>query len=75
MDHLQRRQQHLNAQNDNADVRHDRPIVLPSFHRNSLGKIQQHYQDAMTIVAKYGKPDLFITITCNPAWPEITNNL
>ena len=29
----------------------------------------------MTIAAKYGKPDLFITITCNPAWSEITNNL
>ena len=29
----------------------------------------------MIIVAKYGKPDLFITITCNPSWPEIMNNL
>ena len=31
--------------------------------------------DAMALVAKYGKPDLFITITCNPAWPEITRSL
>ena len=37
--------------------------------------MQQRYQDAMTIVAKHGKPDLFIIITCNPAWPEIMNNL
>ena len=75
MDHLERRQQRLNAQNGNADVRPGRPVVLPSTHRNSPRNMQQRYQDAMTIVAKYGKPGLFITITCNPAWPETTNNL
>ena len=75
MDHLERRQQRLNAQNGNPDIRPGRPIVLPSTHRNSSRNMQQRYQDAMTIVAKHGKPDLFITITCNPAWPEITNNL
>jgi len=37
--------------------------------------MQQNYQDAMAIVRKYGKPDLFITFTCNPNWPEITENL
>ncbi|SCZ95289.1 BZ3500_MvSof-1268-A1-R1_Chr11-2g03408 [Microbotryum saponariae] len=31
----------------------------------------QHYQDAMACVVKYGKPSLFITVTCNPEWPEI----
>ena len=33
------------------------------------------FQDAMAIVRKYGKPDLFITMTCNPQWPEITEAL
>ena len=28
-------------------------------------------QDAMTYVRKYGYPDLFITTTTNPNWPEI----
>ena len=37
--------------------------------------MQQNYQDAMCIVAKFGKPDLFVTFTCNPKWPEIVNNL
>ena len=27
--------------------------------------------DAMARVAKFGAPDLFITMTCNPKWPEI----
>jgi hypothetical protein len=31
----------------------------------------QWYQDAMALVRHYGKPDLFITMTCNPYWPEI----
>ncbi|XP_011313593.1 uncharacterized protein, partial [Fopius arisanus] len=35
----------------------------------------QHYQDAMAIVRQYGKPDLFITMTCNPNWLEIQENL
>ncbi|XP_070141644.1 uncharacterized protein [Drosophila kikkawai] len=29
----------------------------------------------MTYVRNYGRPDLFITFTCNPKWPEITNLL
>ncbi len=29
----------------------------------------------MAIVAKYGKPDLFLTFTCNPKCPDITQNL
>ena len=33
------------------------------------------YQDAMAVVRKLGKPDLFITFTCNPQWPEISENL
>ena len=29
----------------------------------------------MTIVRKFGKPDLIITFTCNPLWDEITGSL
>ena len=37
--------------------------------------MQQHYQDAMAIVARYGKPDLFLTFTCNPKCKDIINAL
>ena len=37
--------------------------------------MQQNYQDAMAIVAKYGRPDLFLTYTCNPKICEIVGNL
>lgn len=33
------------------------------------------YQDVMAIVRKLGKPGLFITMTCNPKWQEITKSL
>ncbi len=33
--------------------------------------MMQNYQDAMSICRFYGYPDLFITFTCNPKWPEI----
>ena len=35
----------------------------------------QLYQDALSIVRRFGKPDLFVTFTCNPSWPEIKDNL
>ena len=31
----------------------------------------QKYLDAMAICKSDGYPDLFITVTCNPNWPEI----
>ena len=37
--------------------------------------MKQRYHDAMAIVVKTGKPDLFITFTCNPNWKEIKENL
>ena len=29
----------------------------------------------MSYVRKFGKPSLFITMTCNPKWPEIQREL
>src|SRR5438045_9780273 len=35
----------------------------------------QLYQGAMAIVHACGIPDLLITLTCNPQWPEILSAL
>jgi hypothetical protein len=32
-------------------------------------------QDAMAICKKFGYPDLFLTFTCNPKWPEIQRHM
>ncbi|KAI5418425.1 hypothetical protein KIW84_042890 [Lathyrus oleraceus] len=35
----------------------------------------QRYEDGMTIVLNGGKPDIFLSMTCNPSWSEITSKL
>lgn len=49
-----------------------RKVVLPSSFTGSPRYMMQNYLDAMTICKFYGYPDLFITFTCNPNWPEIS---
>ncbi|XP_053567008.1 LOW QUALITY PROTEIN: uncharacterized protein LOC128656868 [Bombina bombina] len=50
-------------------------VILPSSFQGSPRNMAQNYHDAMAIVRKYGKPDYFINMTCNPKWPEIVDNL
>ena len=49
--------------------------ILPSSFVGSPRDMIQRFQDAMNLVQKFGKPDLFITMTCNPGWEEIRNEL
>ncbi len=35
----------------------------------------QKYLNALAIIQHVGKPDLFITFTCDPQWIEITGNI
>ena len=46
-------------------------IVLPSSFQGGPRNMHQLYQDSMGLIRKFGKPDLFITFTCNSFWPEI----
>ncbi|KAH9072617.1 hypothetical protein Ae201684P_015692 [Aphanomyces euteiches] len=50
-------------------------IVLPSSYTGGPRYMRQRNLDAMAIVRKYGRPDLFITVTCNPKWVEIDREL
>ena len=50
-------------------------VILPSSFTDSPRYLQQKYQDAIAMVREFGKPDLFITFTCNPKWREISENL
>lgn len=50
-------------------------IILPPSFTGGPRDMNARYQDAMSIVRSLGHPDLFITITCNPNWPEITSAL
>ncbi|XP_071738697.1 uncharacterized protein [Rutidosis leptorrhynchoides] len=50
-------------------------IILPSSFTGGSRYMMQNYLDAMAIVRHFGYPDLFITFTCNPKWPEIVRFL
>ena len=50
-------------------------IVLGPRFEGGARNLTATYQDAMAIVRDKGTPDLFITATCNPKWPEITREL
>lgn len=48
------------------------PMILPSSFVGSSKWYHMLYLDAMALPRRFHKPDLFITITCNPKWEEIT---
>jgi len=52
-----------------------RRVVLTSSFIGGPRHMAQLYQDAISIVRRLGRPDLFITVTCNPKWEEIKKAL
>ncbi len=52
-----------------------RMVVFPATFAGSPRHMNQLYQDSMALVRKFRKPDLFITMTCNPNWLEIMHEL
>jgi len=50
-------------------------VILPSTFQGSPRSLLQNYQDAMAMIAKFGKPDLVLTFMCNLNWREISENL
>lgn len=64
------------AVNSDANVTDvGRLTILPATYVGSPRHMHEYSQDAMTYVRNYGRPDLFVTFTCNPKWPEITELL
>ena len=50
-------------------------IILPSSFTAGPRYMSEKYQDAMAICRWYGNPHLFITVTANPNWVELSNHL
>ena len=46
-------------------------VILPSTFTGSPRYMHERTQDAFCYVRKYGRPDLFLTMTTNPKWNEI----
>ena len=58
---------------------HHRPapgrMILASSFTGSPRWYNAKFQDGMAICREYHKPDFFVTMTCNPNWPEIREHL
>ncbi|XP_026471532.1 uncharacterized protein LOC113375801 [Ctenocephalides felis] len=59
----------VDAMNDISHI--DTAYILSSSYIGSPRHMQEYIQDGMAYVRAYGRPDLFITFTCNPKWDEI----
>jgi hypothetical protein len=51
-----------------------RTVLSPTF-IGGPHDMRRRYMDAMALVRKYGKPDIFLTMMCNPNWDQIKNEL
>lgn len=49
-------------------------VILPSTFVGSPRHLHEYSQDAMSYCRLYGRPDLFITFTCNSSWTEISRD-
>ena len=49
--------------------------ILASSFTGSPRWYNAKFQDGMAICREFHKPDYFITMTCNPHWPEIQSKL
>ena len=51
------------------------PVILPQSFSGGPRDMKARYLDALAVVRELGKPTLFVTMTCNPKWPEIVDSL
>lgn len=65
-------QQIQNAREQNKDLA---GIKLPSSCTGSPRYMYEKFKDTVYTCEKFGGPHLFVTVTCNPNWIEIQNEL
>ena len=58
---------HLQNAAEHAGIQPGIPVILSSSFEGSPRSMSERCADAMSIFAKYGAPDLFITFTANPS--------
>ena len=66
---------YINNRTEEIGGRPGRRVILPSTFSGSNRNMYFRYLDSMALVQKFTKPDLFITMTTNPHWKDIQENL
>ncbi|XP_021754919.1 uncharacterized protein LOC110720220 [Chenopodium quinoa] len=60
---------------ENCAANVGRKVILPPTFIGGPQDLKKRYLNAMSLVQRFGKPDLFITMTYNANWPEIKQEL
>lgn len=50
-------------------------VILPSSYTGGPHYMYQCFQDGLALARHFKKIDIFMTVTCNPKWPEIEREL
>jgi len=59
---------------DESEEKGEKTFLSQSMH-GSRRHLRSLAKNALALVSEYGRPSLFITLTCNPYWPEIIEQL
>ena len=62
------------AAEQNKKVDFGRVSILPSFEGTERNRMK-HYMDSLAITTEFGSATLLITMTANPHWKEVQENL
>ena len=74
--HVELYQRLADAAINGTDLNHvGSPSILPSSFIGGPRHMSQLYYNALALVRAVGKPNLFITMTCNPQWQDILGGL
>ncbi len=66
----------LSSSDDHVDLNQlDERIILPSSYIGRPCDMHQRYLNGMAIACYFKKIDIFLTMTANPNWPEIVQEL
>jgi Helitron helicase-like domain at N-terminus len=66
----------LSMNDDHVDLNQlGQRVILPSSYLGGPRDMHQRYLDGMAIARHFKKIDLFLTMTANPNWPEIKQEL
>ncbi|XP_028301369.1 uncharacterized protein LOC114462606 [Gouania willdenowi] len=65
----------VDALSSDTEIVPGRQTILPPTISGSPRWYAKEFQDAMALVRVKGKPDFFLTFTCNPNWAEIKRSL
>lgn len=63
------------TEDGNEQGERPRRFFLPSSYTGSNRHLKKLAANALALVGGRGKPTIFITLTCNPRWPEIVREL